>query len=901
MSFFSSPTRSNNIPSSIHKSSTRKHNVVDTNRYFDYDPEKEPIKAYLRIRPRPENHINSDIDPYIEIVDNDQVIMHPPKDSHRHKSAERYRFTHIFDHNSTQHQFFNETTLALVRDVLSGHNALLFAYGVTNSGKTYSIMGKEAEEEVGLLPRTLYTIFQSIQGHKSEAKLKPAMHSLVMPYDNNADENRQVLNDCQLQENLSLIQQGGVSLDIDRQFEYGIWVSFIEIYNEQIYDLLDVASAKRLQLKTEHRTGNKYVSDAKLVKVKSMEEADAVMRLGHQNRRVFSTLMNQTSSRSHSVFTIHVVRCPIDGQFVVEDAQFATVSRFSIVDLAGSERYRNTNSTGQRLREAGNINKSLMVLGQCMETLRINQVKADLGKPPSIVPFRHSKLTELFKGTFEGDGKAVIIVNVNPFDTGFDENNHVMKFAAVAKNVTTTWRPIQPVNKIDLQQVESTAKRLRNGTLKDTQQRDEVYNDGDDDDDALDGNAEFIDSLIGQLEDLWEKWVDAEARNNTLEFEVRDQVSREMDIELKKMEDLYLSALKRENNLMNIQLENRLNKQKEDDKDDEFLKMVHEKQSVITEEISYLKQKMTQLADKTKDNNNNNHAALLERIVQLEKENQKEHKEKLQLEHRIRALEKKEDDIDDMNEDDDNDSKQTTKGESFQRFLNLRKQLRKSIFKKEELGKDADTVMSQVEQFEGVTFSLAKETKMGKLLKLIIQEEFEKDPYQIRNRAIQLFKRYAQLTSTMDIESPLRDQSPLKSVFSSLNLQEEEEEEEKERMKDATTMTDRTDIEEILKTENIKLRQRIKILNEGQRRLKEAFEKTVPSKQILPRPPSEDIAMIEDKDHLEENPMNDYEQEEGTEEEGGDSHDEDTEYQCDMTEIFQQNTRQKRRRKLRER
>lgn len=311
-------------------------------------------------------------------------------------------------------------------------------------------------------------------------------------------------------------------MDIDTNYEYGIWVSFNEIYNEQVFDLLDttksatatIAKQKRpqLQLKYEQKTGNRYVADTTMVKVKSRAEADAVMRLGLQNRQVFSTLMNQASSRSHSIFTVYIVRCPVDkNNFVIEDPNYASLSKLSVVDLAGSERYRNTNSTGQRLKEAGSINKSLMVLGQCMEVLRLNQIKQDMGKvirmhyedesmltgvtqSPTMVPFRHSKLTELFKGTFEGEGKAVIIVNVNPYDTGYDENNHVMKFAAVAKDVTTLR---QTQVKLDLQNAQINAKRLRAGFLQ-------LEGETSDEEDDVE-NDQFVNGLIAQLDELREK------------------------------------------------------------------------------------------------------------------------------------------------------------------------------------------------------------------------------------------------------------------------------------------------------------------------------------------------------------------------------------------------------------
>lgn len=115
-----------------------------------------------------------------------------------------------------------------------------------------------------------------------------------------------------------------------------------------------------------------------------------------------------------------------------------------------------------------------------------------------MVPFRHSKLTELFKSTFEGEGKAVMIVNVNPYDTGYDENSHVMKFAAVAKDVTT-WRQNQP--KLDLQHVQVDAKRLRAGIEQQHQQPEEEEEEEDDDDE----NVQFVDDLITQLEELREK------------------------------------------------------------------------------------------------------------------------------------------------------------------------------------------------------------------------------------------------------------------------------------------------------------------------------------------------------------------------------------------------------------
>lgn len=141
-----------------------------------------------------------------------------------------------------------------------------------------------------------------------------------------------------------------------------------------------------------------------------------------------------------------------DRDNALQDPSSIQTSRLTLVDLAGSERTRHTHSTGDRLREAGNINKSLMVLGQCMETMRTNQRTVarslvasqervdtrDVKRGLAVVPFRHSKLTEILMDYFIGEGRVVMIVNVNPYDTGYDENSHVMKFAALAREVCTT-------------------------------------------------------------------------------------------------------------------------------------------------------------------------------------------------------------------------------------------------------------------------------------------------------------------------------------------------------------------------------------------------------------------------------------------------------------------------------
>jgi kinesin family protein 20 len=190
-----------------------------------------------------------------------------------------------------------------------------------------------------------------------------------------------------------------------------------------------ILKRKALVLKNDPEGNGKYIAGLSDVRVKTrqvsplccsglshprvlanLQEALAVFRTGQRARQVFGTLANRESSRSHGIFTLKVVRIHNGAP---NDPESAQVSRLAIVDLAGSERTRNTQTTGDRLKEAGNINKSLMVLGQCLEVLRSNQEKMAAPTPAgskkrlAMVPFRHSKLTEIFQNFFVGDGRAV--------------------------------------------------------------------------------------------------------------------------------------------------------------------------------------------------------------------------------------------------------------------------------------------------------------------------------------------------------------------------------------------------------------------------------------------------------------------------------------------------------------
>lgn len=164
-----------------------------------------------------------------------------------------------------------------------------------------------------------------------------------------------------------------------------------------------------------------YIHGVTEMEIKSVEDAIEAFNLGQKRKRMGHTLLNAESSRSHSVFTVRLVQAPTDsrGEYLIQDKRTIVVSQLSLVDLAGSERTNRTKNTGARLREAGNINNSLMTLRTCMEILRENQNGTN--NVTKKVPYRDSKLTHLFKNYFEGEGHVRMVVCVNPRAEDYDE------------------------------------------------------------------------------------------------------------------------------------------------------------------------------------------------------------------------------------------------------------------------------------------------------------------------------------------------------------------------------------------------------------------------------------------------------------------------------------------------
>ncbi|XP_074429724.1 kinesin-like protein KIF20A isoform X2 [Larus michahellis] len=441
----------------------------------------QPLKVFLRVRPFSVTDLeNRESQSCVTIEDPQTVILNAPKESSTMKNSERgighsvhrFTFSQVFGPETTQSEFFEGSMKDIVRAYVNGVNGLVFTYGVTNAGKTFTIQG--TSKDFGILPRSLDVIFNHIRGrHYLKMNFKPYLSNDIKKLEDAQVKQEEaiktailaslkeetesisntVTNTCDVESAGSnctsksvpsdSLESNFVPLDVYRtnihqRTQASVWISFCEIYNEYVYDLLNVLSTSKTQKRRvlricEDQGGNSYIKDLKWINIQSTEEACKILKIGNKNRSFACTRMNEQSSRSHSIFSIRLLRLTDEHQPCV-----LGVSELSFCDLAGSERCNKTQAFGDRLKEAGNINNSLHILGKCIAALKQNQ---NPKMKPSYIPFRESKLTRLFQPFFCGKGKACMIVNINQHASTYDETLHVMKFSAIAKQVIQTILP----------------------------------------------------------------------------------------------------------------------------------------------------------------------------------------------------------------------------------------------------------------------------------------------------------------------------------------------------------------------------------------------------------------------------------------------------------------------------
>ncbi|MBN3281473.1 KIF23 protein, partial [Polyodon spathula] len=354
---------------------------------------KDPVGVYCRVRPLG----SEDQECCIEVISETTIQLHPPEGSKVNRNGEfketQYSFKNVFGLNISQLELFDNVAKPLVDDVIHCKNE------------------RQKRESQTSAPKT-----------PSRQRPDPEFADMINVEDT-----------CKAE-------------GIDEDSVYSVFVSYIEIYNNYIYDLLEEVPYDPIRPKPpqskilrEDQNHNMYVAGCTEVEVKSTVEAFEVFWKGQKKRRIANTQLNRESSRSHSVFIIKLAQAPLDadGDNVLQDKDQISVSQLCLVDLAGSERTSRTRAEGSRLREAGNINQSLMTLRTCIEVLRENQMYGT----NKMVPYRDSKVTHLFKNYFDGEGKVRMIVCVNPKADDYEETMLVMRFAEMTQEVEVA-RPV---------------------------------------------------------------------------------------------------------------------------------------------------------------------------------------------------------------------------------------------------------------------------------------------------------------------------------------------------------------------------------------------------------------------------------------------------------------------------
>ncbi|KAL3860748.1 hypothetical protein ACJMK2_010823, partial [Sinanodonta woodiana] len=339
----------------------------------------DDIKVFVRVRPS-----SAELDiTFSQVVHVDQSNKEIILKSNASKlEPKKFTFDYVADIKSTQEQIFSIAARSIIESCVAGYNGTIFAYGQTGSGKTYTMLGPAEGEDSfqhemrGIVPRSFECLFNAISREQ------------------NGNPGKEFLLKC----------------------------TFLEIYNEQVFDLLEPGVGLHLR---ESMKAGAFVEGLQEVVIRDPSEAYQTLNRGWINRTVASTSMNRESSRSHAVFTI-----VIESKAEKEGVKLVKTSQLNLVDLAGSERQKDTNASGQRLKEASNINQSLSTLGNVINSL----VSCSNGKTRHI-PYRDSKLTFLLRNSLGGNAKTHMIACIHPGAKCFGETLSTLQFAKRAKMI----------------------------------------------------------------------------------------------------------------------------------------------------------------------------------------------------------------------------------------------------------------------------------------------------------------------------------------------------------------------------------------------------------------------------------------------------------------------------------
>ncbi|KAM9051871.1 kinesin-like protein KIF20B isoform 5-T5 [Megaptera novaeangliae] len=585
---------------------------------------KDYLQVCLRVRPFTQSEKEHESEGCVYILDSQTVVLKDPQsilgrlsEKSSGQMAQTFSFSKVFGPETTQKEFFQGCILQPVKDLLKGQSRLIFTYGLTNSGKTYTFQG--TEENIGILPRTLNVLFNSLQERlctkmnlkphrsreylrlspdqeKEEVASKSALlrqiKEVVMHDDSSDTLYGSLTNSLNIPEfEESMRDCEHASLNMDNNIKFSVWVSFFEIYNECVYDLFVPVSSKFQKRKmlrlSQDVKGYSFIKDLQWVQVSDSKEAYRLLKLGIKHQSVAFTKLNNASSRSHSIFTIRILQ--------IEESEMPRVMRvseLSLCDLAGSERSMKTQNEGERLRETGNINTSLLTLGKCINVLK----NSEKSKFQQHVPFRESKLTHYFQSFFNGKGKICMIVNISQCFLAYDETLNVLKFSAIAQKVCVpdtlnssqekSFGPVKSSQDVSLD-INSSDNKILNekrstisweSSLEDVVEDEDLVEDLEKAEEKQNVESEFTDEdldktleddkafssheekrkLLDLIEDLKKKLIDERKEKLTLEFKIREEVTQEFTQYLAQREADFKETLLQEREILEENAECRL-------------------------------------------------------------------------------------------------------------------------------------------------------------------------------------------------------------------------------------------------------------------------------------------------------------------------------------------------------
>uniref|UniRef100_A0A1I7VGZ0 Kinesin-like protein n=1 Tax=Loa loa TaxID=7209 RepID=A0A1I7VGZ0_LOALO len=325
----------------------------------------ESVRVICRCRPLNKREVNLNSQICVQMDQScGQVILQGETGC-----PKQFTFDGVYYMDATAEQIYNEIVYPLVENVIQGYNGTIFAYGQTGSGKTYSMQGNDnISSQKGIIPRAFEHIFEAT-ATTDDAK-------------------------------------------------FLVHASYLEIYNEEVHDLLGTNHTKKLEIK-EHSERGIYVAGLSMHVCHDYKACQRLMKEGSENRHVGATLMNKDSSRSHSIFTVYV-------EVALNNGSIRT-GKLNLVDLAGSERQAKTGTTGDRFKEATKINLSLSALG--------NVISAFVDGKSKHIPYRDSKLTRLLKDSLGGNMKTIMLACISPSSDNYDETLSTLRYANRAKNI----------------------------------------------------------------------------------------------------------------------------------------------------------------------------------------------------------------------------------------------------------------------------------------------------------------------------------------------------------------------------------------------------------------------------------------------------------------------------------